>query len=332
MNDIASYYTELIIRYLSGEATPEEIGRLKEWIEENPANREEFIALKKTEMLLEKARLERSADPEQEWRLLKEKIRPAVSVKNTRTAFLSPWLFRAAAALIVLAIPIFLLLRYANRPEMISVTASDHTTEIKLPDGTSVALKRGARIDYPEKFTGKIRQVTLQGEAWFEVVRDEKRPFTVESGKTLVEVLGTTFSLDSGSPEEETEVILISGKVKVALAGNAGPPVLLSPGEMASVNERTAVITHVHQTDPNLLAWKTGHIVLDNTPLSDALRLLSEVYGVSFVIQDPALEACRITATFDRQSLDAVLNVIKVTLGLEIEHQGEVYRISGNGC
>ena len=102
MNDIPTYYTELIIKYLSGEATPEEIGRLEEWVKESPARREEFIALKKTAMLLEKARLERSADPEQEWRMLKERIRPAVSARNTQTAFPFRWLLRAAAALILL--------------------------------------------------------------------------------------------------------------------------------------------------------------------------------------------------------------------------------------
>lgn len=332
MNDIPTYYTELIIKYLSGEATPEEIGRLEEWVKESPARREEFIALKKTAMLLEKARLERSADPEQEWQMLKERIRPAVSARNTQTTFPFRWLLRAAAALILLVIPVFLLIRLTGRPEMISVTAPDQTTEIKLPDGSMVALKKGARIGYPEKFTGKYRQVTLQGEAWFEVTRDKEKPFTVESGKTVVEVLGTTFSLDSGSPDEETEVILISGAVKVALAGKSGQSVILSPGEMASVNEQTAVITHIHRSDPNLLAWKTGHLQFNNTPLNEVLHLLSEVYGVSFQVQEPALEECRITATFDRQSLDAVLNVIKVTLGIEIVQQGEVYRISGNGC
>ncbi len=333
---------ELIIRYFSGEATEEDIRRLGNWVGEKPENREEFLAFQKVFHALQATK---APDLDSEWGKLQEKIAtasfPVKKIENKKSAereisrrivFSPSWMVRAAAIFILLLIPAWLLIRYTAQPDMIVVTASQDVQMVALPDGSQISMRRGSVLEYPEEFSGNQRSVKLSGEAFFEVKKDETTPFLVTAGGSGVEVTGTTFSVRTVAGKQLTEVFLATGSVKVFIKSQSEKSVTLSPGEKAVVSEKTSFIEKSINTDPNFLAWKTYIIRFENTSLHDALNVLTNVYGAGFRLSGGAFENCRITATFEHQSLESILNVFEATLNLQIYQRSDGWDITGKGC
>jgi transmembrane sensor len=348
METNAEYYTDLITRYLCGEATPDEIRILGEWVEKDPGNRELFKEYRKTWSLIERPGFGSSIDLDREWEYLRSKIRrsgggeffttndpqirsPFAADRTPSQVFIN-WSLRIAAAAIILIIPAYFLYRYFTTPSDREIAAVSGILELVLPDGTAVTLNAGAKLTYPSEFHGNTRKVELQGEAWFDVAHDRSIPFIISAGNTRFEVVGTSFFINTNTFGNTREIILSTGHVKVYFAGLAGEAVMLSPGEKAEAAEAGHSIRKSENTDVNYLAWKTKHLVFDGTPLDEAVAILSSVYHTRIQISGTRLSNCRITSTFDKQSLESVLNVLKATLDLQIRNTGAGFEISGNGC
>jgi transmembrane sensor len=201
-----------------------------------------------------------------------------------------------------------------------------------LPDGSVVSLHAGSQIKYPEKFTSNTRKVELKGEAYFKVAHDKTKPFIVSSGDARVEVLGTQFNVNTKTSAGTMEVVLTNGKVSVYFNENPKENVMLAPGEKAVLSAGQKQISKSANTDPNYMAWKTRVIVFDNVTLAEVANTLQNVYQTSVSLADPALSGCRVTASFNDQSLESVLEVLKVTLDLQVNQNGKMLEISGNGC
>jgi ferric-dicitrate binding protein FerR (iron transport regulator) len=195
-----------------------------------------------------------------------------------------------------------------------------------------VTLNSGATLSYPSGFTGSFRKVTLQGEAWFEVAHDKTKPFIVAAENIRIRVVGTSFSVNTKTVENTKEVILSSGIVKVYDETHPEKTTLLLPGEKAEITETDNAIQKTRNDDINFLAWKTQHLVFNSTPLNEVAALLTKVYRTNIRLSDERLSKCTITATFDKQSLESVLNVLKATLDLQIRSNGAGFDLSGRGC
>jgi ferric-dicitrate binding protein FerR (iron transport regulator) len=128
------------------------------------------------------------------------------------------------------------------------------------------------------------------------------------------------------------EVVLTSGKVSVYYKAKPEQNVLLSPGEKAVLLADKEQISKSDNTDPNYMAWKTKMIEFDNETLAQVVNTLQNVYQTPVKLADPALAGCRVTASFNNQSLESVLQVIKETLDLQVKQNGKMVEISGNGC
>lgn len=326
MKEQNAYYSELITRYFTGNASPDEIRELEAWVRMAPENRAEFSAYSETFRLIRKEQIENTVDPEQEWRSMQGKL------TGRQRMLLNNWFVRVAAMLIVLLIPVFLLYQYVSLNRQTSITATQPLQECLLPDGSKIVLRQGGQLSWNGNFNEKSREVELRGEAWFEVSHNAEKPFRIAVNRTIVEVVGTTFSVNTEKSEKTTEVYLATGKVKISFADQPAKSEMLTPGQVATIRETDhEIFTRINQ-DPNLLAWKTGHFTFNNTPLNEALSSLSEQYNVSFRMMNPALVDCRLTATFDQQPVESVLEVIKATLDLQIRKNKETWEIDGKGC
>jgi ferric-dicitrate binding protein FerR (iron transport regulator) len=326
MKEQNTYYTELINRYLTGNASPGDIMELERRVRENAETRAEFIELSKTFRLLNNALITRTIDPEKEWEDIQRRL------AGRQRPLFNNWLVRVAAMLIVLLIPVFLLYKYVSVNSETTVVAEKPLEELILPDGSKIMLRKGGQITWNGGFNERTRDIILQGEAWFEVIHNPNKPFRITAGKTRVEVLGTTFSMNTETQNGTRTVFLSSGKVKISFTDLNSDQKLLTPGQVATIRETNQEITTSVNQDPNILAWKTGHIIFSNTPLEAALTCLSAVYKESFRIVNPALVDCRITATFDHQSVESVLEVFQATLDLKIRKNKDTWEINGNGC
>jgi ferric-dicitrate binding protein FerR (iron transport regulator) len=240
--------------------------------------------------------------------------------------------WKVAAAITVLLVSSFLLYYYFSKPANIVVVAQGTTIEQVLPDGSVVTLQVGSQLSYPETFASSSRNVELKGEAYFNVAHDKTKPFIVASGDARIEVLGTQFNINTQSVDKRMEVVLASGKVSVYYKTKPQDNVLLMPGEKAVLNPEQYQISKSLNTDPNYLAWKTRVLIFDNESLGQVANTLQHVYQTPVVLADPSLSACRVTATFNEQSLASVVQVLKETRDLTVEQNGIEIVLSGKAC
>ncbi|WP_318342870.1 FecR family protein [Flagellimonas baculiformis] len=186
------------------------------------------------------------------------------------------------------------------------------TFKIVLSDGTTVNLNAGSTLEYPVKFIkGKHRKVTLIGEAFFDVRKDEKSPFIVTSRSLDIRVLGTKFNVTSYPEDTDQKTVLVEGSVRLYESGGAydqDNSTLLAPGEMASWEGDNKKVS-VEQVDTELYtSWMQGKLVLKGMKFKDIEKRLERHYGVSIHNKNKILEDRVFTATFDVETIEEVLN------------------------
>ncbi len=343
MNENETYYIDLITRYFSGEIAEEELRILSSWMNADTKHEALFREYMKTWQLIEEQAIRSAINTDQEWFAMQSKINPATPAiespkvialnhvnKTRRSAIFTSW--RAAAAIIVLLVSSFLLYTYFSNPSTVIVTARAQNIEQVLPDGSVVSLHAGSEITYPAEFISGVRKVSLKGEAYFKVAHDKTKPFVVSSGDARIEVLGTQFNVNTNSSARSIEVVLTTGKVSVYYKEKPADKVVLLPGEKAEIISGEKRITKSTNADPNYMAWKTGILVFDNETLGQVVTTLQHVYRTPVVLADRQLSDCRVTATFNGQSLESVMEVLKITLDLQLKENGNSIVISGKGC
>lgn len=152
--------------------------------------------------------------------------------------------------------------------------------QLTLPDGTGVWLNAASSITYPVSFSGSNRKVTITGEAYLEVARNNQQPFLVDvDGKSQVEVLGTSFNINSYSDEESIRTTLIDGSIKVSKAGQSA---ILKPGQQADITPSSgSSINIINDTDlEKTLAWKNGLFNFNGATLPTVMRQLERWYNI----------------------------------------------------
>ena len=300
----------LLPRYFSGEATDEERMRVVQWVRESDEHARIARQIQQLCLAADALDVLERVDTE---RALKQ-----VNARIDRARFrrLVRWTERVAAVLFLplLALSLFLI-NNPEEPRMLEVrTNPGMTTRLTLPDGTQVCLNSESALIYPEKFEGKTRTVKLAGEAFFEVAKDARRRFVVETPhQAQVEVHGTKFNLEAFALDSVVVTTLLEGQVDFVSAWGNMP---MKPGE------KLVYHTHGNWMDKFLTdgevesAWKDGRIVFHNTPFDEALRMLEKRYYVDFVVTNPEYEADSFTGTFTNQRLDRILEIFEISSGV----------------
>jgi ferric-dicitrate binding protein FerR (iron transport regulator) len=184
---------------------------------------------------------------------------------------------------------------------------------LQLPDGTVVMLNAESSISYPTAFTGRSRNVTITGEAYFEVAKDKKMPFIVSFGGQRVEVLGTHFNI-CAYRDQLTKTTLLEGSVKIS-SGNKKQ--LLVPGQQA-VYDISAQILNIKEVDTeDVIAWKNGLFLFDNTKLDQVMLELSRWYNVDLAYNGPKPDL-NFTGLIKRDiTLSRALKILERTGGIK---------------
>lgn len=171
------------------------------------------------------------------------------------------------------------------------------TSEVLLSDGTKVFLNAGSRLIYPENFTGKNREVFLEGEAFFEVKRDQSHPFTVQVEDIRIKVLGTKFNISAYYSDNLIETALAEGKVIIEQnsAGLFETGIELVPDQLASFNRTTRKIDIKAVDTDNYTLWTKGILKFESTDLNRIVKQLERYYNIRFQISDPLLRDLRIS-------------------------------------
>ena len=190
---------------------------------------------------------------------------------------------------------------------------------LTLADGTVMRLNSDTRVRFPNTFAGKERRVFLDGEAYFEVVRDESRPFLVEFSEGIVQVLGTHFNVKARR-KQNAFTTLVSGKVKVSSGKDS---VVLQPGEYCEINANDHQLS-VHEADlMSVLAWKNGEFVFKNASLEYVMNELASWYDMEVVYASADLKNVKVHIYMNRtQTLEEALEIMSKMGNITYQVQG----------
>ncbi len=325
---------QLIVRVLTGEATEDEKKMLRLLRAQNAEVEALFLDYLKIWEHAKNDTIHKRIDLDVEWTRLKnrldyQKAQPD-SDKAVTKRFTSRML-KYAAVIVLLMLFLAGIFRFFEQTTYEQFAVKDEPQSMLLPDGSSITLNRHASVQYPDDF-GKTqeRKVILKGDAHFDIKKN-KKPFLIEAGDMTIRVLGTSFYVDAAAKNEFDKVIVEEGKVALQ-AKKGSSKIIVKSGEKASFEKAYRRFSKQHNDERNYLAWMTKKITFRNTPLLQVVKDLNEIYNASVIIKSKDLNNCRYSATFEDQSLDAILKVLESTLEVEINRDGECIEILGEGC
>lgn len=196
-------------------------------------------------------------------------------------------------------------------------TPNGAKTNFTLPDGSIVWLNSSSTLTYKRKF-GEIRDISLNGQAYFSVVKDGK-PFVVSTKYGKVEVMGTSFDVKAFE-NDDFETTLVSGSVKVRNIDNQ--TIMLMPGQQSVIDANNKLI--LKEVDVSLYtSWKDGQLIFDNEPLEKVVKMLERWYNVKIVLEGNSLKKLGYTGTIELESFGEVLDLIKATTPIKYKFDKE---------
>jgi transmembrane sensor len=202
--------------------------------------------------------------------------------------------------------------------------------DVILGDGTHVWLNGGSKLTYPEKFRGKIREITLQGEAFLDVAHDSQRSFIVHTGNLKTQVLGTSFNVKAYAEDKYIKVDVVTGRVGVVAP--VIKTVFLTPAQELTFNKEDHTTIQKQNVDVSTLTgWKDGELVFRNMMLPEVLNALQHRFNVQLKA-DANLSKCSITANFTSVSLKNIMVIISRLIKGEAVQDKFGYHIKGKGC
>ena len=339
----------LLVRYISGDCTPEERAVVRVWMHESEKRREFLNDVREIWEASDQSpedRLEDEVvDVDSDWERLRGRIEAAEEHKERlgsvsspsppngrqqRTSGTSParHAMRVAAVVSVLVATAVLVGQYwesspAGSPAETAaqkvITEPGQRATVRLGDGTRVMLNVDSELEVPPSFNQTTRTVQLKGEAYFDVVHTSDHPFVIRSGNAEVEVLGTKFAVEAYS-EERVRVVVEEGTVSMAAASaEEAPAVQLGAGQLGRIIGSAREVDVTTTNIENYLGWRSGQLVFQQTPLSEVVKTLERWYDIDGAIEKESLKDLRLTADLKSRSLQDVVKVIAVSLHVDYE-------------
>lgn len=343
---------ELLTKRESGIITLPEARELNEHLKENPDDSQLADLLSKTlkghfhqqesfESLYLTKRLQKLHDRIR----LEDSISAPMEKPKGRFSKMT-WAVAATLVLALGSLAIYFQLTHsdpADHSKNILTTKKGSKSNLVLPDGTRVLLNSDTRLSYNQSFGKQAREVTLEGEAYFEVVKDVQHPFIVHTNAMDIKVLGTVFNVRAYHNEKNTQTTLLEGSVEVILnKRNERNLVVLKPHEKIVVNNHPghevplksdegpvadlSVITiKTNAEDSSILEtdWTKNKLAFDQARYSEVFPELERWYGVTITVKDSSVLTRKISGIYENESLSDVMESLKLATGFR-------YSIDGN--
>lgn len=197
--------------------------------------------------------------------------------------------------------------------------------EVTLPDSTKVQLNSGSVLIYPKSFSGKTRDLYLNGEALFSVTHNEEQPFIVKTADMDIEVLGTVFNVSSYHTSEKIATTLQSGKVSVTMKNQESDPIILSPSQQILVDRRSGETNIKEVNVENAVAWQKGYLMMESLNIRDISKILERKYDATIHVNTEKYDNQYVTAKFrNNENLIESLSVLQELI------PGMRYTVEGN--
>ena len=336
---------ETLARYLAGESSPAEVERVSGWLATHQADAELVAALDRAltarALSAVAARASNAIDVEGALRAVTARrdmpappaqptkpVRPMIPLRRRPAAAWRAAGLLAAAAVIVVAARAVL---QRNAHEGVGApavarrlysTGVGRRDSLRLADGSRVILGPSTAIVVPTDFGSTAREVSLHGEAYFDVVHDTTRPFSVRAQGVTIRDVGTAFSVHSDGVAR-VRVAVTAGAVSVRAASHGDSATLLRAGDLGIVQADGTVRVERDANQARDLAWMRGELVFRDASMVEIAADVRRWYGVVLLVADSAAAHGHLNMSFKGESADRVLQSIATALGGEIERRGD---------
>lgn len=314
---------EILSKYFSGELNQSEGMKLFQQMKNDEQLRQEYIRLQNIYAL---TRLVPDSTQESEGKKGFSTFTHRVNEKKRQSRM--RFLLQYAAISLLLIASTFFLTRALTLP---STSATEMNTlyvpagqraQLTLHDGTQVWLNAQSTLTYPARFNKKQREVSVVGEAYFDVAENRKKPFIVTTQQLTMEVLGTEFNVYSYPESGYTRTSLVEGALMVSETGKNDKPVLLSPNQQVTYCENVIKLESLQ--NPEHLLWREGIYAFENERLIDIIGKLELYYDITIQVEDPKIFNVRYTGKFrQRDGIDEILHILQKIQSFKIQKDKE---------
>lgn len=329
---------EILLKHLNGESTAEEEKILNAWILENEENQREYNAVKEIwttpdfdfpkpdtaeALRIVKERLNIATDQE---RNNIYSINSTIAKKSILESIFSTQFIRAAALIIIAAGAIFYFFNLFNSTKMVDINVRLKNIEkLALNDGTIVTLDAGSEFSYPENFDGKLREVFLKGEAYFEVAENKNKPFVVHARNAVITVLGTKFDVNAWENNKRVDVALVEGKVSLHSEDSGGKDkVVLSEGQISRLADNGIPTKPEPANVTEYISWMNREKYFSNTSISEVANQIERWYGVQLKFPDKIDLSARISIQIKDLPVEDVVELFSAVLDLKYNIKGSI--------
>ena len=257
-------------------------------------------------------------------RIASKTLSQILESKPAKTIKMMWWYSAVAVLAISLGLSVLWGLTQGRDSKMIQYVANaGETKNIVLPDGTSVSLNSGSTLIIQDGFKASKRQVVLLGEGYFEVEKDEKKPFEITTSHLKVTVLGTQFNLKAYPEDKNILTSLDEGKVQLDAAFNQAQPVFLKPGQEALLNKENGHIEVRDYALNNSGQWKDGKIIFYNNSMSEIATMLKRKFDVEIIIMDDEVKDYKFSGDFSTAELFELLGYLSAARPFHYKLSGD---------
>jgi transmembrane sensor len=338
---------ELFVKYLQDRCTPDEVKQLSKYFE-TEENEETLRQLISAELNFEQTGL--IYDSKEDAVLQKVKTALIAEIRQKRKqqtnhkSFTFPrWLRIAALWLLISGTAAMLATHYLFKIGQISApikfaiikTEPGERKLLTIFDGTKIWLSPSSSIKFPDQLIGNLREVQLEGEAFFEVAKDKSHPFVIHSDHMDTRVVGTSFNVQSYKGQTKFKVTVVTGIVKVSgylASAKVQHDVVLKPNQQSQFDKQNGTLKGIDFPDAQLmLKRKEGILTYDVSPIKEVLADLSRYYKVPVEIETKA-NSCLFSGEFDtKRPLKIVLEQLAAAINAKVVIQNDKYILKG-GC
>ena len=341
-------HEQLIIRFLLGQATREEMDLLKAWLEADEKNGDLFSEFQN---IWNMDRVHRELTPaveKKDWEQLRLRMqsaqKPVVPIDTRNPGLMKKWLRVAAVFLVGFAISWFVFDVFSPDHNIAGVyneitTPLGSNSTVMLPDGTKIILNAGSKLRYPQAFEKQRREVFLEGEAFFNVTADPNRKFLVNTPDITIKVYGTRFNVKAYASDKTVETTLVEGKISVIPKSIRGKKnnkeIILIPNQRLVLNKEVNSKNDLEPEDrsntdvnrslqvPKLIiskrvdpeyytSWKDGRLIIKSERLDNLAVKLERRYNVRIHFKDEEVKKYRFTGIIEDETVEQVFDAIKI--------------------
>ena len=315
---------EIISKYLSGEMSEEEKAAFVKLMDSKPEYARIVAASEKDMDLVENVmQIREKYNANFAW----NQVNSRISSSNNKT--ISLWTntklkkILQFAAMIVVVIGLGLISNkiyedYLSPYKTFISQVHESNKTVVLEDGSTVTLNGEARLVYPRKFNAETRNVSLEGEAFFDIAKNPNKAFIITAKGAEIKVLGTSFNVIA--KDDKVEVLVESGKVQFSEINNQ-ESVILEKGDFAILKENS--LSKTLMNDDNYLSWKTQKMVFREMQLKDVAKVIERTYQVQVQFESDDIAKEKINTTFNKDPLNDVLDNICMSFNLTYEKKGQ---------